>query len=275
MLSELARAKVNLDLHVLGKRADGYHTLLSYVTFPELADELTFVAADTLKLTVTGEFAALSGTTENNLVLRAARALNAFVSGQHGAHMTLVKNIPVGAGLGGGSADAAATLRGLNRLWGLGLGMDELVRIGVTLGADVPMCLYSSPLRAEGIGEELTLLEPAPHPRWFVLVYPQVKLDTASVFKVWQRDPNEEIPDGHVLPLKNDLQPAAIALCPAIQEVLDALKPYATGHVGPRMSGSGTSCFQLFYDEAEAQACAAQMAQRYPQWWVKLTEIAA
>lgn len=270
MHRERALAKVNFDLHITGKRADGYHTIYSHVCFPDLADTLTFTKADRLSLAVSGEFSDLVGDVADNLVVRAAKALNAHAGTVHGAHIELVKNIPVGAGLGGGSADAAATLRGLNRLWGLQLGMDALQDIGLTLGADVPMCLYSSPLRAEGIGEVLTLLEPASNPYWTVLVYPQVKLDTAKVFAAWQRDPNEEVPDGHVLPLKNDLQPAAIALCPVIREVLEALGAFSTSHVRPRITGSGSCCFHTFYDEDQARECAARLAQDHPQWWVKM-----
>lgn len=273
MHSEQARAKVNLDLHILSKRPDGYHNLLTYVAFPELADELTFHASDTLKLHVRGEFASLTGEHADNLVLRAARALQAHAGITHGARIELVKHLPVGAGLGGGSADAAATLRGLNHLWGLQLGMDVLQGIAATLGADVPMCLYSSPLRAEGVGDELTLLSPASSPRWIVLVYPNVKLDTAKVFAAWQRDPNEAVPDGHVLPLKNDLQATAITLCPVVGEVLHALRAYATGQVLPRMSGSGTCCFHIFDDEKDARVCASQLATDYPQWWVAVSAI--
>ncbi len=273
MLRELARAKVNLDLHITGQRADGYHTLYSHICFPELADTLTFTKADTLSLTVNGEFANLAGDAENNLVMRAAKALNAHAGTDHGAQIELVKNIPVGAGLGGGSADAAASLRGLNHLWQLQLGMDALQAIGLTLGADVPMCLYSSPLRAEGIGEMLTLLAPAPKPFWIVLAYPHAKLDTKKVFAAWQGNPNEEVADGHVLPLKNDLQGTAIALCPVIADVLEALNVSTTSHERPRMTGSGSCCFHIFFDEAQAQACAARMARDYPQWWVKLSAI--
>lgn len=273
MLREWARAKVNLDLHILSKRPDGYHNLLTHVTFANLGDELTFHMADTLTLDVQGEFAPLVGHAEDNLVLRAARALQAHAGTALGAHIALVKHIPVGAGLGGGSADAAATLRGLNRLWQLGLGMEVLQDIGRGLGADVPMCLYSSPLRAEGVGEALTLLDPGAQARWIVLVYPHVKLDTAKVFAAWQRDPGHVPIDGHVLPLTNDLQDAAISLCPAIQQILDALRPYTTGRAQPRMSGSGTCCFQVFDDEATAQHCATRMAADHPQWWVKLADL--
>lgn len=273
MHREQARAKVNLDLHILSKRPDGYHNLLTYVAFPELADELTFHDADTLELHVSGAFASLAGDNADNLVLRAARALQAHAGVSRGARIELVKHIPVGAGLGGGSADAAATLRGLNRLWGLQLGMDALQGIALTLGADVPMCLYSSPLRAEGIGEQLTLLAPAPNLRWIVLVYPNVKLETAKVFAAWQRDLHEKAPDGHVLPLKNDLQPAAIALCPVIGAVLGALQAHTTGYAPPRMSGSGTCCFHIFDEEEDAQRCASQLATDYPQWWVKMAAI--
>lgn len=275
MQRELARAKVNLDLHVLSKRPDGYHNLLSYVAFPELADELSFQDADSLMLQVTGEFASLAGDHNNNLVLRAARALQAHANVGYGARIELVKHIPVGAGLGGGSADAAATLRGLNRLWNLQLSMDALHSIGLALGADVPMCLYSSPVRAEGVGDALTLLEPASHPYWFVLVYPHVKLETAKVFAAWKRNPEEEVPDGHALPLKNDLQPAAIALCPVIRDVLEALDAFSTGHERPRMTGSGSCCFHIFYDETQAQTCAARLAQDHPQWWVSLSKASA
>ena len=175
-----APAKLNLFLHITGKRADGYHLLESMVVFTDLADTLTVEASDTLSLYVEGAFAKGSGEVYDNLVLRAARLLQPHTT--HGARITLTKNIPVGAGLGGGSADAAATLRVLNAFWGLHLEDAALLALAPQLGADVAMCLHSRPLIASGVGE---VIAPLAHPLpalHAVLVYPRTKLLSKDVY---------------------------------------------------------------------------------------------
>lgn len=278
MLREQAKAKINLDLHVLGKRADGYHDLLSEVAFAELADVLEFSRADTITLHVDGEFADASGSLGDNLVLKAANALNAYAGTHHGASIRLTKNIPVGAGLGGGSADAAATLRGLNRLWKLNLPMAALEAIALPLGADVPMCLHSVNLTAEGVGERLTVHQgrAGPVSVWLVIVFPRVQLATVEVFRRYERDPLAPVPVGHVRPLFNDLEYTARKLCPAIGEVLAALGTVASSDEErhqPRMSGSGTSCFMMLRDESEARNVARTLQQQHHYWWIQATRM--
>ena len=181
-----ARAKVNLYLQVTGKRPDGYHELDSLMVFPDVGDELSLERATELSLEVDGPFAAaLEAEGPDNLVLRAARALGALAGGGQGARLRLTKNLPVAAGIGGGSADAAAALRGLVRLWGLEVPEARLQALALELGADVPPCLESRPVFARGIGEILT---PAPSlpPFWMVLVNPGVPVQTPAVFKARQ-----------------------------------------------------------------------------------------
>lgn len=277
-LEERARAKINRDLRVVRKRADGYHELISEVCFAELGDALHFAPAETLTLTIDGEFAGDCGKEETNLVIKAARALQKHGGCNHGAAIHVTKNIPVGAGLGGGSADAAATLRGLNRLWNLQLPMETLQHVALSLGADVPMCLHSVPLRAAGIGEKITLHPPRvpAQMQWLLLVFPRVTLATAQVFQAYlptQAHGDTNSANGlH----GNDLQTTAQRLCPAIEAVLTALRQFATNgaqHL-PCMSGSGTACFLMVGDEARAHAAAAQLAQHHPNWWVRATRAA-
>ncbi len=271
MSRERARAKVNLFLHVLGRRADGYHLLDSLAVFPDVADVVSMTHADALQLEVTGPFgAALSG--GDNLVLRAARALLAAAPATHGAALALDKHLPVASGIGGGSADAAAALRLLNRVWGLGLSAPQLAAIALGLGADVPVCLASEPARMGGVGE-LIGVAPALPDCGIVLVNPGVPVATADVF----RTRTEAFSEPATLPprwadaralaadlalLSNDLEAPAIQLCPPIGNALAWL------HTQPgcrfaRMSGSGATCFGLF-DSAAAAAAAATPPRG---WW--------
>jgi 4-diphosphocytidyl-2-C-methyl-D-erythritol kinase len=266
-LHEFAPAKVNLFLHVTGRRADGYHVLDSLAVFPSVGDRLRAAPADALSLTVDGPFTdALAGDTDN-LVLRAARALG----GAAGARIVLEKHLPVASGIGGGSADAAAALRLLCRLWGCSPVATPIV---LGLGADVPVCLASQPARMAGVGEMLT---PAPDlpPAGLVLVNPGVSLATVEVFRArtggfsdranlpvsW---PDVATMAGDLARLRNDLEPPAIALRPAIGEVLAALTA-APDCLLARMSGSGATCFGLFPDAATAEAAAPALAR--PGWW--------
>jgi 4-diphosphocytidyl-2-C-methyl-D-erythritol kinase len=272
-----APAKVNLTLHVVGKRDDGYHLLDSLVAFAGVGDTLDFAPADTLSLDVTGPTAAQIPDGEN-IVLKAARLLAEAAGGQaQGAAIRLTKRLPVAAGIGGGSADAAATLKGLIRLWNLTLPAENLSRVALAIGADVPVCLAGAPTRMMGIGERL---EPAPAlpPAWLVLVNPMVPLHTPPVFKARtgpfsEADPLKESPaDAHALAAalasrRNDLTPPAISIEPVVGEVLAAIAA-TPGCLLPRMSGSGATCFGLYGTEAEALAAAAALAAAQPGWWV-------
>lgn len=276
IVTEVAPAKVNLFLRLTGRRGDGYHLLDSLVVFAAAADTVAAAPAEDLALAVEGPFgAALAGA--DNLVLRAARALAAAAGIAPRARLTLTKRLPVAAGLGGGSADAAATLRALDRLWGLGLGPAGLAPIAAGLGADVPVCLAARPARVGGIGERLA---PAPTlPRFgLLLANPGVPLATAAVFAAWRGSfaPPADLPAGwadaaamaaDLAPVGNALEPAARALCPAIAAVLDRLG----GLAGVRLvglSGSGPTCFALFDDEGATAAAAARLAAAEPGWWI-------
>lgn len=280
-VTELARAKVNLFLHVVGRRADGYHLLDSLVVFAESGDLVTAELAETLSLTVTGPFAAFLEAGDGNLVLRAARALAQAAGTTASARLTLDKRLPVASGIGGGSADAAATLRVLDRLWGLGLDEVRLAAIALSLGADVPVCLASRPARMGGIGE---VLAPAPRlPRFgLLLANPGVPLATPAVFAARQGhfDPPAVLPEGwpdaagmarDLARLRNGLEPAARGLCPAVAEVVDALAGLP-GALLARLSGSGPTAFALFATAEEARAAARRLRTTYPDWWVAAGE---
>lgn len=271
MDTERAPAKVNLFLHVLGRRADGYHLLDSLAVFPGAADILQAEPAESLTLDVVGPFArALDG---DNLVLRAARALLDAAGQGRGAQMVLDKRLPVASGIGGGSADAAAALRLLNRLWHLGLPVAELAGIALGLGADVPVCLVGEPSRMGGIGELIGVAPVVPR-AGIVLLNPGVAVSTPDVFRA--RDSAYSEPatlppqwDGAaalaatLADLANDLQAPALHLCPEIGEVLGWLEKQP-GCLLARMSGSGATCFGLFVEPEEAARVAGSAP---PGWW--------
>jgi 4-diphosphocytidyl-2-C-methyl-D-erythritol kinase len=271
-----APAKVNLTLHVVGKRDDGYHLLDSLVVFAGIGDTLEFSPAETLSLEVTGPTASQIPEGEN-IVLKAARLLAGATGVTQGAAIRLTKRLPVAAGIGGGSADAAAALRGLMRLWHIAPPAETLRKIALSIGADVPVCLAGTPMRMMGVGE---VLEPAPAlpPAWLVLVNPLVPLHTPAVFKARTgpfsaADPLTASPgDAKALAealaaRRNDLTPPAITIEPVVGEVLAAIAA-TPACLLPRMSGSGATCFGLYADEAEAAAAAAQLAAAHPGWWI-------
>lgn len=274
-IEEFAPAKLNLALHVTGQRADGYHLLDSLVVFAGVGDRITVAPAETLSCDVTGPEAAKLTAGEDNLVFRAART---FARGR-GAAITLEKTLPLASGVGGGSADAAATLRALSRLWGLPLPGAEAV---LALGADVPACLAGRPCRMGGIGE---LLAPAPAlPGMTVLlVNPRTEVPTPAVFRALVRKDNpamEPLPPAFATPAvlaawllrqRNDLEGPAIQVAPVIAEVLAVIA--ATGALMARMSGSGATCFGLFATPGAAGAAAAAVAARHPGWWVRAAPI--
>lgn len=272
-LHRAAFAKVNLYLRITGRREDGYHLLDSLAVFAGAQDRVMASPADRLTLEVTGPEAGGLAGEGDNLVLRAARALAAATGTTMGAELGLEKHLPVASGIGGGSADAAAALRLLDALWGTGLDAAALRAIAAGLGADVPVCIESRAVRMQGIGE---VLSPAPALPDFglLLVNPRAALATPAVFRARAGgfSPPAAQParlaDAAALaawlrPLGNDLQDAAIALCPAVAEVLAAIAAQPACLLA-RMSGSGATCFGLFPDAAAAAAAARALP---PGWW--------
>lgn len=283
-LSLLAPAKVNLYLHVLGRRADGYHDLDSLVVFADVGDRIAVAADDRLSFAVDGPFAAAVPDDDNNLVMRAARAMADAAGVRARARINLTKRLPVAAGIGGGSADAAAALRVLARLWGVRPLAGDLERIALTLGADVPVCLRDGPTWLAGVGEDLAPA-PALPPVWLVLVNPGVAVPTPAVFRrragpFSQPARFAEAPaDAAALAAllagrRNDLTAAAIAVAPLIGEVLETLGG-VPGVLLARMSGSGATCFALFDDRAAAAAAAAALATAQPTWWTAAAPLRA
>jgi 4-diphosphocytidyl-2-C-methyl-D-erythritol kinase len=272
--AETAHAKVNLHLHVTGRRADGYHLLDSLAVFPAVADRLSATPAETLSLAVEGPFAAALAGEQDNLVLRAATRLAEAHGLRTGARLVLHKVLPIASGIGGGSADAAAALRLLARLWNVPIPGG----LALSLGADVPVCLAQHPARMQGVGE---ILVPAPRLPSFgiVLANPGRAVPTPAVFrqraaigagftppatlpKAW---PTAATMATDLAATTNDLAEAAIALCPPIADVLAALATLPGCRLA-RMSGSGATCFALFDTPAIAAAAAARLNQ--PGWWV-------
>ena len=273
MLTEEALAKVNLYLHVVGRRADGYHLLDSLAVFPGASDSVHAAPADTTTLEVHGRYGAGLGAGPGNLVLRAAQALAAVAGIEAGARLTLDKRLPVASGIGGGSADAAATLRVLIRLWDLRLSKEQIVFLARSLGADVPVCLESRPSRMQGIGEILGCAPTLPS-CGMVLLNPGAAVATPEVFRARQGAFSDVPPlpaawadatamAGDLARLHNDLEAPAMALCPAIAPVLDWLRA-KPGCLLARMSGSGATCFGLF---ASVDAAVAVAAQAPVSWW--------
>ena len=274
---ELARAKVNLFLHVRGQRPEGYHTLESFVVFPALGDLVEATPASGLSLSVDGPFGAGLGTGRENLTLAAAAALSDRTPGRPGAALRLTKSLPVAAGVGGGSADAGAALRLLGRMWP-GAPRRDLPEIAFALGADAPMCLEQRPALVGGVGERL-----APPPAfpgfWMVLVNPMRPLPTAEVFNALERRANPPGPrppaafqdlshlTSWLAACRNDLEAPARALCPVIARCLSALSWRGDCRLA-RMSGSGATCFGVFAAEGEALAAAADIRKAEPGWWV-------
>lgn len=279
-IKEAAPAKINLALHVTRRREDGYHDLESLVVFADIADDLEAETSEADALTISGPFARALGTDPNNLVLRAVAAFRARWPelSPPGLAIHLTKNLPVAAGIGGGSADAAAALRIMARLASEAVPVAELADLSASLGADVPACLLSRPLVARGVGEILSPLPdfPALH---IVLANPMVPVVTADVFRRLRAHDNYPLP---ALPspltrpaqlglwlaeTRNDLQPPAVKLVPEIGILVDELAQMP-GCVLGRMSGSGATVFGLFGSEGQAHDAASQIRRLHPDYWV-------
>jgi 4-diphosphocytidyl-2-C-methyl-D-erythritol kinase len=281
-LAEKAPAKVNLTLRVLGRRADGYHELDSLVVFADCGDRLTFAPGAALALTLSGATAAEAGGDADNLVFKAARALAARIPSVTLGAFQLEKNLPVAAGLGGGSSDAAAAIRLIVRANGLAPDNPHLYEAARATGADVPVCLNPRPRIMRGTGEKLSeplTLPPLPA----VLVNPGVALATKDVFAGWKPGAEAPVPldlaaiaklesSSQLLRIlqaqPNDLEAPAIALQPVIEVVLTALRGFAGCQLA-RMSGSGATCFGLFSSAAEAEVAAKILLAKNPNWWAQ------
>lgn len=273
-----AWAKINLTLHVTGRRDDGTHELDSLIVFAGIGDGLEIAPGPQIALEITGPFAPALRADSDNLVVAAARALAARYGVEAGARLRLDKQLPVAAGLGGGSADAAAVLDGLVDLWGLDAPAAELHALAASLGADVPVCLAGRPSFVAGIGERV-VPAPALPPAWLVLANPGVPLSTAAVFAARQggfsaparwREPISDLRAwvARLAACRNDLEAPALALVPEVREVLATLRDTA-GCMLARMSGSGATCFGLYAVEAAAAAAARRIAATRPGWWVR------
>jgi 4-diphosphocytidyl-2-C-methyl-D-erythritol kinase len=282
---EHAPAKVNLTLRVIGRRADGYHTLESLVVFAGVGDRLTLTPGGALALAMRGPNASAAGPVSDNLVLRAARALAAEIDGLRLGHFTLVKRLPAAAGIGGGSADAAAALRLLARANRLKLSDPRLLRAAAKVGADVPVCVDPRPRVMRGIGEILS--KPLKVPRLAaVLVNPGVAAPTKDVFATLRRARRKPQPAAQARSVprdskaflaflesrSNDLEPAAVQIAPAIAKVLAALRKSKDCELA-RMSGSGATCFGLYLSSRAAAAAARRIAAAHPRWWVCATRL--
>ena len=265
---EFAPAKVNLTLHVTGRRGDGYHLLDSLVVFAGVGDRVTVRPSSGLHLTVTGPQAADLPVHDDNLVLRAARLMGGEVA------VVLDKVLPVASGIGGGSADAAATLRAMARL---GRALPDAAAV-LSLGADVPVCLAGGAGRMTGVGEAVTPVVGLPE-AWLVLVNPGVAVATPEVFRALLHKDNPPMPAvlpqlrsvaalaDFLLTQRNDLEGPAISLAPVIGVVLADLAALPGCHLA-RMSGSGATCFGLFADRPGADAAADRLRAARPGWWV-------
>ena len=284
---EAAPAKLNLTLQVVGRRGDGYHLLDSLVAFTEYGDTITAMAADDLSLRLDGPFGAiLVGDPAENLVLRAARLLAEHAGVPPRAAITLTKRLPVASGIGGGSSDAAATLRALVKLWGITITASDLGAIALRLGADVPVCLARCTARLGGIGERITPA-PALPPVAMVLVNPGVGLATPKVFAARQGDFSQGPGSGGIFATSppdlpalvaglgdfgNDLTAPAISLLPVIADCLAGLEAQPGCRLA-RMSGSGATCFGVFDNASTAAAAATAITARQPGWWAVATHL--
>lgn len=252
-----APAKLNLFLHITGRRPDGYHLLQTVFQILDFGDELTFSLNDDNRINLRSDLADVP--TTQNLVMRAARLLQAHSHCELGADITLTKRLPMGGGLGGGSSDAATTLLGLNKLWDLQLDIDTLARLGLQLGADVPVFVRGHSSWAEGIGEILTPIE-LPE-QWFVVLTPDCSINTADIFSAEQLTRNTAAitiaafsQGGNQIATRNDCQPVVEQAYPAVRNVLKWL----SSHTACKMTGTGSSVFAGLPTREQAEAVLAQ-----------------
>lgn len=280
MIKLCAPAKVNLHLHITGQRDDGYHYIDSIMGFTQWGDDITITPADQLTFTVDGPYAHIFNANDDmqslepdskNHIIRAVHLMAKQANKSPDIHIHLTKNIPVGAGLGGGSSDAATVMNALNEMWDMGLGLDDLCQIGLQLGAELPVCLHKKPCHVTGIGEIIKPIDYTVSTKSFVIVWPDQELLTAGVFHQFRSMPHKDtiISIGHdkfnleedcydyIAKTSNDLTGAAIELCPEVATILSDLMD-CYGCILSRMSGSGSSCFGVFETIEQAEHAAKQ-----------------
>jgi 4-diphosphocytidyl-2-C-methyl-D-erythritol kinase len=275
-----APAKINLALHVTGQREDGYHLLDTLVAFTEAGDRITISASAEDEFLLSGPFAAGLTAAGDNLVVRARDGFRGLLGAGQSCppvRIKLEKNLPIASGIGGGSADAAATLKGLLRFWKAEAEPEALQALALSLGADVPMCLLSRPLIARGIGEEIWPVDLPSLP--ILLVNPLLPISTPQIFRRLAEKNNSPLPAGladlsadtlaRIAPLRNDLQPPAESLEPVVAEICAALSE--AGAVVSRMSGSGATCFGLFADEDACRRAGDLFRTSHPGWFIAAT----
>jgi 4-diphosphocytidyl-2-C-methyl-D-erythritol kinase len=282
MIREFAPAKINLFLHVGGRRADGYHELESLVVFASVGDELVIEEADALSLKVEGPFARGLENETDNLVLRAARDFARYAKIEPNVRITLTKNLPVASGIGGGSSDAAAMLRGLSRMFPGKLTLPQLWNIGHDLGSDVPVCVLPGCWWMTGRGERFASVKEL---GTFdaLLVNSGAPVATADVYAalgersgtgaIARPQSFASVADlvNYLRTGQNDLEAPARQLCPALGNTLEALA--GTGALLARMSGSGGTCFGIYSNAVSAAAAAANIARAHPNWWLAPTKL--
>lgn len=278
LISRVAPAKINLFLHVIGRRCDGFHLLDSLIVFADYGDYLEISQSEEIELAVHGPFSRDLPNNENNLVFRAAHLLVEAFDIKAGVTIRLKKNLPVASGIGGGSADAAACLTLLRDFWNINCDDEAITRIASRLGSDVPACLAGSAIRMENVGNSVQTVSGVPR-FWAILVNPGVKLLTSEVFGNFGRDYKEEtsISSYHysfsnfidyLSSLNNDLEHVACALQPSIRDVLESLTRLE-GCVLARMSGSGATCFGIFSDLNAAKTGVELLSGQNRNWWIK------
>ena len=280
MFEEKASAKVNLCLQIVGQKSNGFHLLDSIVGFTEFGDHLSFKESDVLELTVQGAFSDQIPVDKSNLILKAAELLRTLNNIKTGAHITLSKNLPPSAGLGGGSSDAAATIRGLSRLWGTDLpDIDDLMKIG----SDLPVCIHQKTQHMKGFGEVLEEINTFPNLP-ILLVNPLKKVSTQTVFRMLQNKKNPPLSEyeklfqekkdwiNWLLLQRNDLMEPAVKVEPVISEVLRLIsKQISVEKVS--MSGSGATCFGIFENKHDCDLAMKRVRLERPDWWSVSTEI--
>ena len=272
-INSFAAAKVNLALHVRGLKSNGYHELHSLITFANIGDIIEVRTSNELKLTIEGPFADNVPKDTDNIVIKAAK----FLLPDGKAHINLIKNLPVEAGLGGGSADAAATLRSLSKLWNI-----PIPKTPEVLGADVPICLLKETAIVQGIGEKITPVS-IPSNLHIVLIKPNIGLSTAKVFNNLKNKHNEKMCTfkgtdsieefaNYLNKLRNDLLQTSITIVPLLRDIINFLN-VQKGNYYTQMSGSGTTCFGLFDDEVSAMRALSQAKIKFPNMWCKMVKL--
>ena len=281
-ISCFAPAKINLYLHVTGKRDDGFHLIESLVAFADCGDNISVTPSDKLKLTIKGPFSGDLEASHDNLVIKAAILLANFAGIKAKADIILTKELPVASGIGGGSADAAATLHALTKLWNISISSNDLHLIGKNLGSDVPVCLKSATSIITGVGENIIPMTKFPE-LWAILVNPKISVSTAEVFANYHNEfstpqtytANPQNPQevaNFLSGYRNDLTSAALQVAPIIGDVLRAVET-TENQLLTRISGSGATCFALFKTKSAAITAMEFLRTKYPMWWVKTVSL--